>query len=288
MMDIDLARTFIDIVRTGSFIATAERLHITQTTVTARIHNLEAQLGCRLFVRNRAGAKLTDEGERFMRYASQLIQTWDAARRDLPLPAGFGDLIAIGGEVSLATPMMLKWAMQLRQDVSSHAIRVEVGDGSALQEKLELGLLHAAVVYRPEYRPGMQVEQVLEEKLIQVSSASNAEPYFYVDWGPDFQKQHDMALPEKAKAAMSFNLGPLALQYLLQCGGSGYFRTRVVQEYIEQGLLQRVESAPEFSYPVYLVYSRDNESGALRKAVDIVRRIAKELSDWSQRWDRSL
>src|SRR5690349_13739417 len=127
-MDIDLARTFIDIVRTGSFIATAERLHITQTTVTARVHNLEAQLGCRLFVRNRAGAKLTDEGERFMRYASQLVQTWDAARRDLPLPAGFGDLIAIGGEVSLGTPMMLKWAMQLRQEISSHAIRVEVGD----------------------------------------------------------------------------------------------------------------------------------------------------------------
>jgi DNA-binding transcriptional LysR family regulator len=97
-----------------------------------------------------------------------------------------------------------------------------------------------------------------------------------------------MALPDKAKAAMSFNLGPMALQYLLQCGGSGYFRTRVVQEYIEQGLLRRVESAPEFSYPVYLVYSRDNESGALRKAFDILRRIAKEQSDWSQRWDRSL
>jgi len=80
MMDIDLARTFIDIVRTGSFIATAERLHITQTTVTARVHNLEAQLGCRLFVRNRAGARLTEQGERFMRYASQLVQTWDAAR----------------------------------------------------------------------------------------------------------------------------------------------------------------------------------------------------------------
>ncbi|MDX9875738.1 MAG: LysR family transcriptional regulator, partial [Spongiibacteraceae bacterium] len=58
-MDIDLARTFLSVVRCGSFIAAAEQLHVTQTTVTARIHNLEGQLGCRLFVRNRGGARPT-------------------------------------------------------------------------------------------------------------------------------------------------------------------------------------------------------------------------------------
>ena len=88
-MDIDLARTFLEIIRGGSFIAAAERMHLTQTAVTARIQNLESQLGCRLFVRNRAGARLTDDGERFVAYANQLVQTWEAARRDLPLPLGF-------------------------------------------------------------------------------------------------------------------------------------------------------------------------------------------------------
>jgi DNA-binding transcriptional LysR family regulator len=134
----------------------------------------------------------------------------------------------------------------------------------------------------------MQVEQILQEKLVQVASVSHPDPYLYVDWGPDFRKQHHLALPEKAKTAMSFNLGPLALQYILQCGGSAYFRTRVIQQYIEQGQLRRVPDAPEFSYPVYLVYSRDNESAALRNAFDLLRRLAKEESDWSQRWDRSL
>ena len=33
----------LEIIRSGSFIATAERLHITQTAVTARVHNLEEQ-----------------------------------------------------------------------------------------------------------------------------------------------------------------------------------------------------------------------------------------------------
>ncbi|MBF3232891.1 LysR family transcriptional regulator, partial [Pseudomonas aeruginosa] len=44
-MDIDLARTFLEIARSGSFVAAAERLHLTQTAVTARIQNLEGQLG---------------------------------------------------------------------------------------------------------------------------------------------------------------------------------------------------------------------------------------------------
>ena len=57
-MDITLAKTFIEVVRCGSFVAAAEQLHVTQTTVTARIQNLESMLGCVLFVRSRHGASM--------------------------------------------------------------------------------------------------------------------------------------------------------------------------------------------------------------------------------------
>ncbi|WP_312669432.1 LysR family transcriptional regulator [Stutzerimonas nitrititolerans] len=282
-MDIDLARTFLEIIRSGSFIATADRLHITQTAVTARIRNLEQQLNCRLFVRNRAGAKLTPDGERFVAYATQLVQTWEAARRDLPLPQGYGDLLSIGAEVSLCNPLMLAWLQRMRQTMPSHALRTEVASDGELQEKLELGVLDAALVHRPEYRPGLQVEQLLEEKLIQVVQTANPAPYLYVDWGTAFGKQHDMALPDHTRSPLSFSLGPMALQYLLQCGGRGYFRTRVVQRYLDEGILKRVEQAPEFSYPVYLVYSRASESPALNKALELLREVARDDYDWS-RW----
>ena len=282
-MDIDLARTFLEIIRGGSFIAAAERMHLTQTAVTARIQNLESQLGCRLFVRNRAGARLTDDGERFVAYANQLVQTWEAARRDLPLPQGYDQLLTLGAEVSLCNPLMLAWVQRLRETLPSHALRSEVASDEELQKKLDLGLLDAALVHQPEYWPGLQVEQLLEEKLIQVVQTRNPEPYLYVDWGPAFRKQHNQALPGHTRAAMSFSLGPLALQYLVQCGGRGYFRTRVVQRYLDEGVLKRVEQAPEFSHPVYLVYSRANRSAALAKAISLVRELALDDFDWS-RW----
>lgn len=51
-MDIELAGTFLEIVSTGSFVRTSERLNVGQTIVSARMRLLEQQLGRSLFVRN--------------------------------------------------------------------------------------------------------------------------------------------------------------------------------------------------------------------------------------------
>ncbi|MBE7929067.1 LysR family transcriptional regulator [Pseudomonas saudiphocaensis] len=283
-MDIDLARTFLEIIRSGSFIATAERMHITQTAVTARVRSLELQLGCRLFTRNRAGARLTSDGERFVAYATQLVQTWETAKRDLPLPRGYDKLLSLGAEVSLSNPLMLAWVQRLRQALPEHALRSDVAGDNELLKKLELGALDAVLVHQPAYWPALQVEQVLEEKLIQVEHASNPEPYIYVDWGPAFRERHDLALPGNMRSALSFSLGPLALQYLVQCGGRGYFRTRVVQRYLDDGTLKRVEQAPEFSYPIYLVYARAAQSPTLARAIELLHEVAGDDYDWS-RWN---
>ena len=93
------------------------------------------------------------------------------------------------------------------------------------------------------------------------------------------------ATTRRCLAAVSFNLGPLALQYILDVGGCGYFRRRVVQSYVDSGLLEWVEQAPEFTYPVYLVYPRERSSTALHQALDTLRQVAGTDSDWSQRWD---
>lgn len=163
-MDVSLARTFLEIVKSGSFIAAAEKLHVTQTTVTARVHNLEAQLGCKLFVRNRSGAAVTKNGEQFISHAVNMIQAWEAAKRNLPLPSGTEKVLNIGGELSLWNPLMLQWLNLLKQQTTDTAIHAEIGERELLHQKLEQGLLDVIVVHQPEYSPGVQVEEVLEEK----------------------------------------------------------------------------------------------------------------------------
>src|SRR6218665_193358 len=100
-MDIAGARTFLEIVKTGSFIGAAANLHLTQTAVSARIRVLERELDRPLFIRNKAGARLTPAGEQFMRYATTLVQVWERARHQVALPTGRERSVTIGGEHSL-------------------------------------------------------------------------------------------------------------------------------------------------------------------------------------------
>lgn len=187
--------------------------------------------------------------------------------------------------MSLANPMMLAWVSALHRELPSHAIRSEVSDGESLLRKVEMGLLDAALVYQPTYGPGLQVEQLMEEKLIRVRRVGQPEPYIYIDWGEAFRRQHDAALPDCARPALSFNLGPLALQFILEQGGSGYFRRGWCRP-TSKGVVERVPQAPEFTYPTFLVYARKRDSEALQQAFNVLRRlVATGDSDWSQRWD---
>ena len=84
-MDTELARTFLAVVSAGNFVTAAEKLHVTQSTVSARIQTLEQLLRVTLFVRNKAGAALTPAGRQFQKHASTLVRTVEHARQDVAL-----------------------------------------------------------------------------------------------------------------------------------------------------------------------------------------------------------
>jgi hypothetical protein len=77
---------------------------------------------------------------------------------------------------------------------------------------------------------------------------------------------HNIAFPELREAGRFIGLGPLALRYVLEVGGAGYFRTRAVQSYLANEQLFRVKDAPAFSYSVYAAYSTKSNAKLIRWA----------------------
>ena len=65
--------SFYWVAQLRNFSAAAEKLHITQPTVSYRIRELEEHLGVSLFVRQKRGLLLTSEGEALKRYAESMI-----------------------------------------------------------------------------------------------------------------------------------------------------------------------------------------------------------------------
>jgi LysR family transcriptional regulator, flagellar master operon regulator len=283
-MDIELARTFVEIVSTGSFIKAAERLHVGQTTVSARVRLLEQQLGRPLFVRNKAGATLTPAGEQFLRFAPTFVQLWQRARQQVAVPEGHRAVLTVGSEVSLWQPLLVEWVRAMRHSHPDIALRVHVDVPQDLITHVAAGLVDIAIMYAPQHRPGLEVDLLMEEELVLVTTDLKAyradDPqYVHVEWSPDFSLHYAASFPDMVPNLVS-NLGPLALNYVLLEGGSGYLRMNSVRPHIESGALHLVPGAPHFSFPVYAVHSANVDVDTLGAALTVLRAVSKiEVKD---------
>jgi hypothetical protein len=88
----------------------------------------------------------------------------------------------------------------------------------------------------------------------------------------NFQLHHGVSFPETTPGLFA-NLGPLALNYILAAGGSGYFRMQAVRPHLESGRLHIVADAPKFSYPAYVVHSANADAAVLAPALAGLRGI---------------
>lgn len=128
---IELMRTFVRIVETGSLSAAARQLNTSQPTISRRLQSLERLLGLRLMQRSTHVMKLTEEGERCFAYARDLVDRWQIAETDLRgakdkprgllrvlVPHAFGQdqLIApLSSYLTLYPDVRVEWLLQDRE-----------------------------------------------------------------------------------------------------------------------------------------------------------------------------
>lgn len=82
-MDLRQLETFIEVANLKSFSKAANKLYITQPTVTNHIQNLEKELGTLLINRSSKNISLTDAGNLFYKYAINIINSCEMAKFDL-------------------------------------------------------------------------------------------------------------------------------------------------------------------------------------------------------------
>lgn len=279
-MDIDQARTFLAIAAHGSFLEAARRLYVTQSTVSARIQNLETELGVRLFVRNRAGASLTQAGRRFLQHAKTLVLTVEQARHDVGLPSRYSATIRIGGRIALWEDFLPRWTGWMRRAAPDVSIRADIGFEEDLMRRLVEGTLDIGLMYTPSHAPGLVVEHLFDETLVMVSSDPATrlpdERYIYVEWGPGFYARHREAFPDLERPPQVVNIGWLGVQLIVSNGGSCYLPLRMARGLIRESRLFQVEQAPEFPLPAYMVFPRSADGEALTQALEGLRELAEE------------
>src|ERR1700730_13024314 len=122
-MNVELARTFLEIVSSGSFARAADQLHVTHSTVTMRIKTLEEILNKKLLIRNKAGVTMTASGVRFRRFAEALVRTWQLTRREMTLASGLDGILSLGADPALWDGLLYDWVCTMRRRRPEIAMR---------------------------------------------------------------------------------------------------------------------------------------------------------------------
>jgi DNA-binding transcriptional LysR family regulator len=155
-MDIQELEAFWWIAKTGSFNRAAERLYLTQPSVTARIQALEKELGQSLFERKPRGVRLTDAGRVLLPHAERVLQDIRKARQAVTdLGAATGGTLMVGSALTTTTYALPEVLSKFK---SAHpAVEVAVRTGRSqqiqqlvLEDAVPLGFVHSPLTSHPD------------------------------------------------------------------------------------------------------------------------------------------
>lgn len=136
MFDTDLLRSFVAVAESGGFTRAAERLHLTQSAVSAQIQRLEVQAGCALLTRSTRSVILTAKGETLLGFARTILHLNEDARARLA-GSKFAGRIRIGASEDFASTWLPYVLRRFKAGNPGVLLEVEVGIPSVLFQALE-------------------------------------------------------------------------------------------------------------------------------------------------------
>lgn len=281
-MQIELLETFLDLMETKSFNRTAERLNLTQSTVSARVHALETMLGRKLFTRSRAGTQPTPAGFRLLDHARTLRHQWNEARRAVQTTGNFTQSMRIGMQRDLASTHIADWVTGFRKILPHAAFYIELDFSNQMSLDLLAGEIDLSILFTPKNLPDLHHEHIGEVAYRMISSTAShlndIEPqsYIFTNYSPAFDKVHRQVVSNLAETPLSSGQNITVCGLLSSLGGTAYVLEESAEQMVASGDFRFVRGAPRIPQSVYFaVHLRNRHSHIHRRLLASVR---KQLS----------
>ncbi|EKP4410996.1 HTH-type transcriptional regulator HdfR [Salmonella enterica] len=265
-VDTELLKTFLEVSRTRHFGRAAEALYLTQSAVSFRIRQLENQLGVNLFTRHRNNIRLTTAGEKLLPYAEMLMNTWQAARKEVAHTSRHNEF-SIGASASLWECMLNAWLgrlYQLQEPQSSLQFEARIAQRQSLVKQLHERQLDLLITTEAPKMDEFS-SQLLGHFTLALYCSSPARKkselnYLRLEWGPDFQQHETGLIAADEVPVLTTSSAELARQQLSALNGCSWLPVNWANE---KGGLHTVADSATLSRPLYAIWLQNSDKYSL-------------------------
>lgn len=279
-MKIELLKTFLEVSRTLHFRIASEALFITQSAVSARIKLLEDDLGVLLFDRSQKHLKLTPEGHRLIRHANEIIFMWQKTKLDVGAAEQNNQQLVVGSMISIWDIVLQDWLQKIHRNLDNISLLTGTYGPIELRKNVLNGLVDVAFLFEPPFVEELVTEKVASVPLHLVSTNPDFDMvegdnnYIMVDYGDAVNAQY-MREFQDAQPAKHFMSQPrVALNFILEAGGSAFLPKQMTFEYINTHKLFLIEDAPVFSREIFAIYlAKSQKVEIIEHAIKLFRHV---------------
>jgi DNA-binding transcriptional LysR family regulator len=280
--------SFYWVARLGSFHAAARRQNLTQPTISARIRELEASLGIKLFERSNRRAEITAIGYSILAQTEQMLRTADEIDKQIYRRDPMRGLLRLGSVESAALSGLTEMLTQLAATYPQLKIEVTVEVGAAIAEKLVSRQLDIAMSSDPGFAPHVVSECIGRMKMSWVAAGAADLP----DSGlapADLSRQHiitigqpsvlhsvvtDWLARERISNISFCNSHALIIQLVRAAHGIAILPVALVRNDLASGAIKLLKTRPPVARQrFYVSYLRDRKGQGTSTLVAMAQRI---------------
>lgn len=150
-----------------SFSQAAKSLHISQPAISLQIQSLEENLGARLFDRNNKRVALTQAGKIFYKYATQIIEMYEQAQKEIAELTGLvKGKINIGASLTIGEYVIPKIAGHFIKDHPEVNINIGIANTEEITKQLLTNTIDIGLVEGYIKHTDLIAEKFMDDELV--------------------------------------------------------------------------------------------------------------------------
>lgn len=166
--------TLLWIARLGTFRAAAERLGTTQPAISARVREIESQLGIEVFRREGRGVSLTARGRQLVRDCEPLLAGFERALMQAGDFAGATGVVRIGAGEIAAASCLPAFVGRITADLPGITLELDLDLTARMLQQVLAGTRDMVFLAGPVASPGLRTVPIGEVRLVWLASPETA------------------------------------------------------------------------------------------------------------------